>query len=115
MMVRYTHKVVRRTCGSIRSSLAASARLVTVWSKAAVTTPNFHFGSGRLCEELVVTASIDAVNGIGWMTCPTKSELPQASSTPESQRCCQALAKTATQSAAPSDTRGTWTLKTAGV
>ena len=38
MIVRYEHLVVRRTCGSVRSSLSAPARLVTVGSEAAETT-----------------------------------------------------------------------------
>jgi hypothetical protein len=38
MIVRYEHKFVSRTCGSVRSSLSALARLVTVGSEAAETT-----------------------------------------------------------------------------
>jgi len=37
-MVRCGHRVVIRTCGSVRSSLSAPARLVTVGSEAAETT-----------------------------------------------------------------------------
>ena len=36
MSVRYEN--IRRTCGSVRSSLATPARLVTVWSEAVATT-----------------------------------------------------------------------------
>jgi len=38
MIVPYEDKFVSRTCGSVRSSLSAPARLVTVGSEAAETT-----------------------------------------------------------------------------
>ena len=38
MIVRYEQQIVSRTCGSVRSSLSAPARLVTVGSEAAETT-----------------------------------------------------------------------------
>ncbi len=41
MIVRYEHRVVRRTCGSVRSSLSALAWLATAGSEAAETT-SFH-------------------------------------------------------------------------
>ncbi len=41
MIVRYEQRVVRRTCGSVRSSLSALAWLATAGSEAAETT-SFH-------------------------------------------------------------------------
>lgn len=38
VIVRYETEFVRRTCGSVHSSLSAPARLVTVGSEAAETT-----------------------------------------------------------------------------
>jgi len=38
MIVRYENIFVRRTCGSVRSSLSVLARLVTVGSEAIETT-----------------------------------------------------------------------------
>jgi hypothetical protein len=37
MIVQYEHEFVNRTCGSVRSSLSALLKLVTVWVEAAVT------------------------------------------------------------------------------
>ena len=39
VMVHYEETSINRTCGSVRSSLAAPARLVTAGSEAAATTP----------------------------------------------------------------------------
>jgi hypothetical protein len=41
VIVRHEDRFVRRTCGSVRSSLSAPVRLVTVVSEAAETT-SFH-------------------------------------------------------------------------
>ena len=69
MIVRY-EKYVRRTCGSVRSSLSAPARLVTVGSEAAETRfPSLR--GKRLPRGRLQTESVSLVLGIGWMTGPT--------------------------------------------
>jgi hypothetical protein len=73
MMVRYESEnlEVRRTCGSVRSSLSAPARLVTVGSEAAETTPLHHLGAEiSVRKSLRLQASMRS-EGQGWMTCPT--------------------------------------------
>ena len=52
MIVRYELRFVRRTCGSVRSSLSVLARLVTVVSETIETT-SFHPGD----EEISVRRS----------------------------------------------------------
>src|SRR5258708_29405229 len=71
-MVRCGHCVVRRTCGSVRSSLSARARLVTVGSEAAETTSLHRRDEEIFREENSATASVNVVGGTGWMVCPTQ-------------------------------------------
>ena len=70
MIVRYENKFVRRTCGSVRSSLSAPARLVTVESEAAETTSLCRQDKGCLLEEMPTTASVNVVGETGWMKGP---------------------------------------------
>ena len=72
MIVRNEHKFVSRTCGSVRSSLSAPARLVTVGSEAAETTSLRRQDEGSLCEEAPTTTSVKLVGETGWMKCPTQ-------------------------------------------
>ena len=70
MIVRY-EKDVRRTCGSVRSSLSAPARLVTVGSEAAETSFPSLRGEEASVRRLE-TESVTSVLGIGWMIRPTQ-------------------------------------------
>ena len=64
--------VYNETCGSVRSSLSALARLVTVVSEAAETSiPSSSRREGNR-EEAFETASINAVGGSGWVKSLTK-------------------------------------------
>ena len=72
MIVRNEHKFVSRTCGSVRSSLSAPARLVTVGSEAAETTSLRRQDEGNLREEAPTTTSVKLVGETGWMKCPTQ-------------------------------------------
>ena len=71
MIVQQVNSGLRRTCGSVRSSLSAPARLVTVGSEAAETrfpSPRGkHLPRGRRQTE-----SVNSVRGTGWMTGPTQ-------------------------------------------
>ena len=72
MIVQQVNSCLRRTCGSVRSSLSAPARLVTVGSEAAETTfPPRHGEKGRPRGRLQ-TESVNSVRGTGWMTGPTQ-------------------------------------------
>ena len=84
MIVRY-EKSISRTCGSVRSSLSAPARLVTVGSEAAKTT-RLAFGLGDIREEVSATTSVKVVGALGWMTCPTYVNRSHASLNRTSQR-----------------------------
>ena len=71
-----------RTCGSVRSSLSASARLVTVGSEAAETM-YLIFGCANDREVVLVAASVKAVAMVDnpdWMTRPTQVNWCKASS-----------------------------------
>ena len=64
MIVRYESK---RTCASVRSSLSAQARLVTVGSEAAETMYPRPSGRGGCREEAAGAASIRRLGGkAGW-------------------------------------------------
>jgi len=72
MIVPNEHQFVRRTCGSVRSSLSAPARLVTVGSEAAETKSPRRPRRGNLREEASSTTSVKLVGETGWMKRPTK-------------------------------------------
>ena len=63
MIVRY-EKDIRRTCGSVRSSLSAPARLVTVGSEAA-ETPFPSLRGEEASVRRLETESVNSVLGIG--------------------------------------------------
>ena len=63
VIVRY-EKDIRRTCGSVRSSLSAPARLVTVGSEAAETPFPSLWGEEASVRRLE-TESVNSVLGIG--------------------------------------------------
>ena len=74
-MVRCGHRVVRRTCGSVRSSLSAPARLVTVESEAAETA------SLHRCDEEISARRFPRLRASVWSEgrldeMPNASELP---------------------------------------
>ena len=71
----------RKTCGSVRTSLAASARLVTVGSKAAATTYLRPRGRGDGREVVAATASINGGRRVRLSDKSKQNELPQAPST----------------------------------
>jgi hypothetical protein len=70
MIVRYKNEniEVRRTCGSVHSSLSASARLVTVGSKAAETTAFNHNEAETIVRKSLCLPASRRVWGQGWVT-----------------------------------------------
>lgn len=90
---------VRRTCGFVHTSLAASARLVTVGSKAAVTTYLRPMGRGDGREVVSATASVnggrrvrlnDKSNGSERLRTPSNPKEPKTL-TGSSQKACSRL------------------------
>jgi len=75
-----TYGNISGTCGSVRSSLSASARLVTVGSKAAETTYLRPRGRGDDREEISATASVNGGRRVRLDDTPNRSELLQAPS-----------------------------------
>ncbi|HEV2207407.1 MAG TPA: IS66 family transposase [Verrucomicrobiae bacterium] len=69
---------IKRTCGSVCSSLSAPARLTTVRSEAAKTTP-FCLRANRPPRGSLRNCQHQAVGRSGWMTCPTYVNRPHAS------------------------------------
>lgn len=72
MIVQQVNGCLRRTCGSVRSSLSAPARLVTVGSEAAETTFPPPDGEKSRPRGRLQTESVNSVRGTGWMTRPTQ-------------------------------------------
>ena len=74
MTVRYESEnlEVRRTCGSVHSSLSASARLATVGSKAAETTALNHNDAETIVRKSLCLRASMRARGQGWMTSSTK-------------------------------------------
>ena len=72
MIVQQVNSCLRRTCGSVRSSLSAPARLVTVGSEAAETTFPPRDGEKSRPRGRLQTESVNSVRGTGWMTGPTQ-------------------------------------------
>ena len=67
MIVRYEKDIRKRTCASVRSSLSAQARRVTVESEAAETTYPRPSGRGWPREGTILAASIRRLGGkAGW-------------------------------------------------
>ena len=73
---------VRRTCGFVHTSLSASARLVTVGSKAAETTYLRPKGRGDGREVVSATASVNGGRRVRLNDMPNVSELSQVPSNP---------------------------------
>src|ERR1039457_6269354 len=73
---------VRRTCGFVHTSLSASARLVTVGSKAAETTYFRPMGRGDDREVVSATASVNGGRRVRLNDMPNVSELSQVPSNP---------------------------------
>ncbi len=71
---------IRRTCGFVHTSLSASARLVTVGSKAAETTYFRPWGRGDGREVVSVTASVNGGQRVRLNDRPNASELLQTPS-----------------------------------
>jgi hypothetical protein len=71
---------IRRTCGFVHTSLSASARLVTVGSKAAETTYFRPWGRGDGREVVSVTASVNGGQRVRLNDMPNVSELLQTPS-----------------------------------
>jgi hypothetical protein len=63
---------INRTCGSVRRSPSASARLVTAESKAAETTTLRRQRRGEGREAFAATASVNVVGELDGMICPTQ-------------------------------------------
>jgi len=77
MIVTY-YENVNGTCGSVRSSLSASARLVTVGSKAAETTYLRQAWRGNDREDISATASVNGGRRVRLDDMLNISELLQA-------------------------------------
>ena len=73
---------IRRTCGFVHTSLSASARLVTVGSKAAGTTYLRPKGRGDDREVVSATASVNGGRRVRLNDRPNVSELLQTPSNP---------------------------------
>jgi hypothetical protein len=73
---------ISRTCGSVRSSLAAPAQPATVVSEAAVTTHLRPTGRGDDREEVAATASVNGGRRVRLNDRPNVSELLQTPSNP---------------------------------
>jgi hypothetical protein len=73
MIVRYKSEnlEVRRTCGSVHSSLSAPARLVTVGSEAAETTALNHKDAETFVRKSLCPQASTRVKGQGWVTSST--------------------------------------------
>ena len=90
---------IRRTCGFVHTSLSASARLVTVGSKAAGTTYLRPRGRGDGREVVSATASVNGGRRVRLNDRPNVSELLQTPSNPtepkmltgSSQKACSRL------------------------
>lgn len=90
---------MRRTCGFVHTSLTASARLVTVRSKAAVTTYLRSMGRGDDREVVPATASVNGGRRVRLNDKSNASELLRIPSNPEepktltgsSQKACSRL------------------------
>ena len=55
---------MKRTCGSVHSSLSAPAWLVTAGSEAADTISSACFSEGDSREEVSLTTSVNVVRGL---------------------------------------------------
>ena len=66
------HKFISRTCGSVRSSLSAPARLVTVGAEAAETTFLHHQDEATVVRRSPRLRASTRLEGQGWMTGPTQ-------------------------------------------
>jgi len=65
-------KIVSRTCGSVRSSLSAPARLATVGSEAAETTSLHHQDEETAVRWFPRLRASTRSERQGWMKCPTQ-------------------------------------------
>ncbi len=114
MMVRYEDRLISRTCGSVRSSRAAPARLVTVGSEAAVTTflhrPDEESAVRRSSRLRASTRSEKP----GWMTGPTQVNCPRHRKIRRAKDADRLQPKGA-QPVVPPCSRNARTLKAAGV
>src|ERR1035441_6375370 len=70
MIVRYDSEV-RRTCGSVHSSLSAPARLETVGSEAAETTAFNRNDAETVVRKSLCLRALMRAKGQGWMTSST--------------------------------------------
>jgi len=102
---------IKRTCGSVRTSLSAPARLVTVESEAAETTylRSSERRGGR--EAFPAAASVKGGRRVRLNEKPNTCELLGASLVPKSQRTLTGSGQKATQSAASPGIWGTRTIR----
>ena len=63
---------MKRTCGSVRSSLSAPAWLATARSEAVETIYRRPFGAGRRPRGSLSDCERQCGPGLSWMTCPTQ-------------------------------------------
>jgi len=106
---------IERTCDSVRTSLSASARLVTVGSKAAETTYLRPMGRSRNREVAAMTASINGGQRVRLDDMPNISELSQVPSNPVEPKMLTGSGQKAMQPAAPTRDLGHTDTTTAGI
>jgi hypothetical protein len=114
VIVHYEETTIDRTCDSVRSRIAAPARLVTIGLEAAATTPlrlrarRRPRGSLRNCQrQRGWRARLDDM--------PNTCELPQASLRSEQAKDADRLEPKGSAVGCPSPEGGTRTYRTAGV
>lgn len=114
MIVQYEN-FIRRTCGFVHTSLLASARLVTVGSKAAKTTYLRPKGRGDGREVVSATASVNGGRRVRLHDKPNESELSQAPSNPIEPKTLTGSSQNRRAVGCLTMTWGTRTQMTAGV
>jgi hypothetical protein len=107
MMVTYGN--ISETCGSVRRSLSAPARLVTVGSEAAETIYLRPTGRGGAREGISAAASVNGGRRVRLDDTPNGSELLQASLKFKEPKTLTGSSQKAMQSVAPPETWGTRT------
>ena len=105
---------IRRTCGFVHTSLSASARLVTVGSKAAGTTYLRPRGRGDGREVVSATASVNGGRRVRLNDRPNVSELLQTPSNPIEPKTLTGSSQKA-RSRLPHEDLGHTNMMTAGV
>jgi len=108
-------KIVSRTCGSVRSSLSAPARLATVGSEAAETTSlHRRDDAATVRRPLRLPASVWS-GGQGWVTCSIQVNCHRHRKLQRAKDADRLKPKGNAASVPPPVIRGTRTITAAGV